>query len=97
MLDIILIIALIISFSKPEIFLSKTQKEKANEEERKILANGVRSVMCILILGFESLSLMRYTEYLGFILDVICIILFLVIGIPALKKYEKTRKEVEKR
>lgn len=94
MLDLILIIVLIISLVKPDILLSKKVKEVANEEQKKILIKNYRKIYVIMIATFESLAIMRFTEYVGMILAIIFIILFFVISLPAVKENKKIQKEL---
>ena len=94
MIDLILIIMLIVSLFKPDVLLSKKTKEVANEEQRKILIKNYRKIYAIMIATFESLALMRYTEYVGMILAIIFIILFFVISLPAVKENKKIQKEL---
>lgn len=94
MLDLILIIMLIISLFKPDILLSQKAKEVANEEQKKILIKNSRKIYVTMIATFESLAIMRYTEYVGMILAIIFIILFFVISIPAIKENKKIKKEL---
>lgn len=94
MIDLILIIMLIISLSKPDILLSKKMKEKANEEQKKILTKNLRKIYAIMIATIESLALMRYTELVGVILAIIFIVLFFVISLPAIKENKSITKEI---
>lgn len=94
MLDLILIIMLIISLFKPDILLSKKVKEVANEEQKKILIKNSRKIYVIMIAAFESLAIMRFTEYVGMILAIIFIILFFVISLPAVKENKKIQKDL---
>lgn len=94
MIDLILIIMLIISLSKPDILLSKKMREKANEEQKKILTKNLRKIYAIMIATIESLALMRYTELVGVILAIIFIVLFFVISLPAIKENKSITKEI---
>ena len=94
MLDLILIILLIISLSKPDILLSKKMKEKANDEQKDILTKNSRKIYATMIALIECGSLMRYNETVGIILAIILIILFFVIALPAIKENSKITKEV---
>ena len=85
---------LIISLSKPDILLSKKMKEKANEEQKKILTKNLRKIYAIMIATIESLALMRYTELVGVILAIIFIVLFFVISLPAIKENKSITKEI---
>ena len=95
MLDLILIIMLIVSLSKPEVLLSKKIKEKANEEQKNMLAKNLRKQYATLIGLIESASLMRYNETIGAILAIICIILFFKVFLPAKKENDAILKELE--
>lgn len=94
MIDLILIIILIISLSKPDILLSKKMKEKATEEQKRILTKNLRKIYAIMIATIESLALMRYTEMVGVILAIVFIVLFFVISLPAIKENKKITKEI---
>ncbi len=94
MIDLILIIILIISLSKPDILLSKKMKEKATEEQKRILTKNLRKIYAIMIATIESLALMRYTEIVGVILAIVFIVLFFVISLPAIKENKKITKEI---
>ncbi len=94
MIDLILIIMLIVSLSKPDILLSKKMKEKASDEQKKILTNNLRKIYAIMVATFESLALIRYTEFVGSILTVVFIILFFVVSLPAIKENSKIVKEL---
>ena len=95
MVDLILIIMLIVSLSKPDILLSKKMKERANDEQKIILTKNLRKIYAITVALFESTALMRYTEILGAILAIVCIILFFVISLPAIKENSKIKIELE--
>ena len=95
MVDLILIIMLIVSLSKPDILLSKKMKERANDEQKIILTKNLRKIYAITVALFESTALMRYTEILVAILAIVCIILFFVISLPAIKENSKIKKELE--
>lgn len=94
MIDLILIIMLIISLFKPDVLLSKKIKEKANDEQKKILTKNLRKIYAIMIALLESVALIRYTEFVGIILAIVCIILFFVISLPAIKENSKITKEL---
>ncbi len=94
MIDLILIIMIIVSLAKPDILLSKKIKEKANEEQKNILAKNLRKIYSIMVASFESVALMRYTEVVGIILTIVFIILFFVISVPAIKENSKITKEL---
>lgn len=98
MIDLILIILLIISISKPDILLSKKIKEKANDEQKNILARNFRKSYAILIAFFETFALTRYFEgFLDIVLYILIIIefiLFFTISLPAIKENKKIIKEL---
>ena len=94
MLDLILIIMLIISLAKPDVLLSKKIKEKANTEQKLILAKNLRKQYSILIGLLESSALIRHVEAVGAILAVIFIVLFFTISLPAIKSNSKIIKEL---
>lgn len=94
MLDLILIILLIISLFKPDILLSKKIKEKANEEQKKILTKNLRKIYAIVVATFESIALTRYSAIVGGILLVICLILLFAISLPAARENSKLIKEL---
>lgn len=95
MIDLILIIMLIVSLSKPDILLAKKVKEKANEEQKNIMVKNLRKIYAIMVGLFESMALMRYTEIVGIILTIVCIVLFVVISVPAIKENSKIMKELK--
>ncbi len=98
MIDLILIILLIISISKPDILLSKKLKEKANDEQKNILARNFRKSYAILIAFFETFALTRYFEgfldIVLYIFIIVEIILFFTISLPAIKENKKIVKEL---
>ena len=94
MIDLILIIMLIISLFKPDVLLSKKIREKASEDQKITLTKNLRKIYAILIAVFESLALIRYTEFLGIILSLVFIILFFTISLPAIKENSKITKEL---
>lgn len=94
MIDLILIIMLIISIFKPDVLLAKNIKEKVSEEQKTILTKNLRKIYAITVATFESLALMRYTEFIGVILAFIFIILFFTISLPAIKGNSKITKEL---
>lgn len=94
MLDLILIIMLIVSLFKPDVLLSKKMKEKANDEQKKILTKNLRKIYTITVALLESAALIRYTQALGSILAIVFIILFFVISLPAIKENSKITKEL---
>ena len=95
MLDLILIIMLIVSLANPDILLAKKIREKANEEQKKILAKNLRKIYAIVIGLLESMALMIYTQMIGIILGVIFLILFFIIALPAIKENAKITKELK--
>lgn len=95
MIDFILIIMLIISLFKPDVLLAKKIKEKATEKQKTILTKNLRKIYAIMVATFESLALMRYTEFIGIILAVVFIILFFTISLPAIKENSKITKELK--
>lgn len=94
MLDLILIIMLIVSLFKPDILLSKKMKEKANDEQKKVLTKNLRKIYAILVGIFESLSIRSYNQGIGTILTIVFLILFFVISLPATKENSKIKKEL---
>lgn len=94
MLDLILIIMLIVSFSKPDVLLSKKMREVANDEQKAILTKNLRKIYAILIGLIESVALIRYFTMVGIVLSVVCLVLFLVISLPAAKENRKIVKEL---
>ena len=94
MLDLVLIILLIISLFKPDILLSKKLKEKANDEQKKILTKNLRKIYAVTVASFESISLTRYNILFGGILLIICLILLFTISLPAAKENSKLIKEL---
>ena len=94
MIDLILIIMLIVSLFKPDVLLSKKMKERATDEQKKILTKNLRKIYAIMVATFESLALMRYTEFVGIILAIVFIILFFVISLQAIKENSKITKEL---
>ena len=95
MIDLILIIMLVISIFKPDILLAKNIKEKASEEQKTILTKNLRKIYAITVATFESLALMRYTEFIGVILALVFIILFFTLSLPAIKENSKITKELK--
>lgn len=86
---------LIISIFKPDILLAKNIKEKASEEQKTILTKNLRKIYAITVATFESLALMRYTEFIGVILALVFIILFFTLSLPAIKENSKITKELK--
>lgn len=98
MIDIILIIFLIVSWFKPEVLLSKKMKEKATEEEQKILVSNYKKYISCFILFLESYSIENnYSAGIGLILIIISFILLLKFGWPAIKENSKIVKEIKNR
>lgn len=94
MLDLILIIMLIVSLSKPDVLLAKKLREKANEDQKKILVKNLRKIYVLTIATLESIALIRYTKIVGIVLAVIFVILFIIISIPAIKENRSIIKEI---
>ena len=94
MLDLFLIIMLIVSFSKPDVLLTKKMKEAANDEQKAILTKNFRKIYAVFIGLIESLSLIRYFAMVGIVLSVVCLVLVFVISIPAIKENNKIVKEL---
>lgn len=96
MIDLILIIMLIVSLFKPDVLLSKKMKERATDEQKKILTKNLRKIYAILVVTFESAALRRYTEteFVGTIVLIVFLILFFVIALPAIKENLKITKEL---
>ena len=85
MLDLILIILLLVSLSKPEVLLSKKLKEAANDEQKNILASNFRKLYAVIIATFESMAVSRYNGTIGALLTIVCVILlFKVLPIPSI-------------
>lgn len=95
MIHLIFIIILIIGIFKPDVLLAKQIKEKASEEQKTILTKNVRKISASIVATFESLALMRYTEFLGAILALVCIILLFPLSLPAIKENFKIAKELK--
>ena len=89
MLDLILIIFLIISIWKPEVLLAKKVREKADEEQKKILVKNLRKIYGVLIALLESAALMRYISVVGLVLVIVFLVLFFVFVVPAIKENRK--------
>ncbi len=100
MLDLILIILLIVSISKPDILLAKKVREKANEEQKSVLAKNIRKVYGFLIATIETVALRRYVDDdLGIVLlivTIVLLVLFFVFAVPAIKENRKILKELNK-
>lgn len=95
MLDIILIVMILISLSKPDVLLSKKLKEKANEEQKNMLAKNLRKIYAIMVALIESMAIIRYTQIVGLIATAVFIILFIIISLPAIKENSKIMKELK--
>lgn len=95
MIDLILIIMLIVSLVKPEVLLSKKMKERATDEQKKVLTMNLRKIYAIMVAAIESVALTRYTEDLGIILVIASIVLFFIIALPAIKENSEIMKEVK--
>lgn len=99
MIDLILIALLLISLAKPEVLLSKKIKEKANDEQKLILAKNLRKIYALIILVVETSALTRYLESdysMILILALIVEILFLIkFAIPAYKENRTILKELQ--
>ena len=86
---------LIVSLSKPEVLLSKKIREKANEEQKNVLAKNLRKQYAISVAALESVALMRYTSSIGAILAIVCIVLFFKVALPAKKENDIILKELK--
>lgn len=99
MLDLILIILLIISIAKPDILLAKKVREKANEEQKNVLAKNIRKVYGFLIATIETVALHRYVdgdlEIVLHIVTIVIFILFCVFAIPGIKENRKILNELK--
>lgn len=99
MLDLILVILLIVSISKPDILLAKKVKEKANDNQKKIMAKNIRKIYGILIASIETVVLNRYVdgaiEILLLIVTIILFVLFFVFAIPAIKENKRIFNELK--
>lgn len=101
MIELILIIILIISLFKPEILLSKKMKEKANEEQKKVLTKNLRKIFAIVIVPIsfdpiEKLGIMRDTSFLGLILAIVFFVLVFAVALPAIQENNRIVKEIKK-
>ena len=103
MIDLILIIMLIVSLAKPDVLLSKKMKEKATDEQKKILTKNLRKIYAIIVAGievsflmghFESSAFMRQFEFVWIILAIVFIILLFVVFLPAIKEFSRIKKEL---
>ena len=100
MLDIILIILLIISLSKPDVLLAKKAKEKATEEQKAILVKNLRKIYAIFVALMESLALSvtfpnETVNTVARIVAVVFVVLFFVFAVPAIKANRKIMKELD--
>lgn len=99
MLDLILIILLIVSISKPDILLAKKVREKANDEQKNVLAKNLRKIYGFLIATIETVALHRYVdgdlEIVLHIVTIVIFILFCVFAIPGIKENRKILKELK--
>lgn len=101
MIELILIIILIIGLFKPEILLSKKMKEKANEEQKKVLTKNLRKIFAIVIVPIsidpiEKLGDMMYTNFLGLILAIVFFVLVFAVALPAIQENNRIVKEIKK-
>lgn len=94
MLDLVLIVLIIVSLSKPDILLSKDMKEKANEEQKKQLASNYRKLYSIVVASIESVALLRYNMILGAVCIIISFILLFAVAFPAKKKNKVILQEL---
>ena len=100
MIDLILIIILIISISKPEImlkFISKTLREKATKEEKENLIVDLRTAVLYSVLLLESLAISNYTVFISIILIIIFGILWVEKAYPAIRRIKQTVKILKER
>jgi hypothetical protein len=99
MLDLILIIMLIISLSKPDILLNKKMKEGASDEQKIILTRNFRKIFGIGIAIFETGALSRYLSggwsILILAMIVVELILFFKYVVPAIKENKKINNEIK--
>lgn len=96
MLNLILIVLLIISLSKPDILIAKKYREKANDEQKAILAKNLRKSYVVFICATETLGITRYFGYLGVIPLVISVVLFFALSVRAgIKENRKIVKELK--
>lgn len=99
MLDLILIILLIISISKPDVLLAKKVREKASEEQKSVLVKNLRKIYGIFIAAVETGALCRYVEG-GFLIALIAaeiaiIVLFFIFALPGIKQNRQILKELK--
>ena len=97
MINLILIIMLIVSLSKPDILLSKKVRENANDEQKVKLTKNLRKIYGITIGLLESSALMRYSQGIGAVLSIVFLILFFKISLPAIKENSNINKELNKK
>lgn len=99
MIDLILIILLIVSISKPDVLLGKKVKEKANEEQKNILAKNIRKTYGILIAVLESMAIRRYVDddlgIVFLIISIVLLVLFFVFALPGIKENRRILKELK--
>lgn len=99
MIDLILIILLIISISKPDILLSKKVRDKANEEQKAILAKNIRKTYGFLIALIETTALCRYVDeeliIVLLIIAIILLVLFFIFALPGIKENRKILKDLK--
>lgn len=99
MIDLFLIILLIVSISKPDILLSKKVKERANEEQKNLLAKNIRKVYGILIAVIETMAIRRYVNedfsIILLIISIILLVLFFILAIPGIRENRKILKDLK--
>ncbi len=99
MIDLILIILLIVSISKPDILLAKKVREKASEEQKNILVKNIRKTYGFLIATIETVALRRYVDDdLGIVLLIVTIlllVLFFVFALPGIKENRQILKDLK--
>lgn len=99
MIDLILIILLIVSISKPDILLAKKVREKASEEQKNILVKNIRKTYGFLIATIETVALRRYVDDdLGIVLLIVTIlllVLFFIFALPAIKENRQILKDLK--
>ncbi len=99
MIDLVLIILLIVSISKPDILLAKKVREKANDEQKNILVKNIRKTYGFLIATIETVALRRYVDDdLGIVLLIVTIlllVLFFVFALPGIKENRQILKDLK--
>lgn len=99
MIDLFLIILLIVSISKPDILLSKKVKERANEEQKNLLAKNIRKVYGILIAVIETMAIRRFVNedfsIILLIISIILLVLFFILAIPGIRENRKILKDLK--